>query len=275
MATETIHDPPDRVDLADAIDRLSHCLPDVTVAGRQRIRELVERAGGSGDRRLEAEATYHLARALIEAGHFAESRTHLDRSRALFEMVGDELEAIRITLGEIALFCLTGDPRRAIEVGRAAIGQLTSLIGSDSEALQWRPASLLLASMRANLSMALVTVGEYEEALHHSDAVVAIADTLDSGHRGLLFSNRGYLFIEMGRPRLGLPWLDRGSAILSVSDVPARVARNLSWGRAATRCSGTTARASRCSTRRRGTSPISPTLQTTTPFASTSHGCSR
>ncbi len=230
MTSETISDPPLRADLAEAIAELSRNLPEVTGTGRRRIGELVERAVALGDQRLEAAATYHLARALIEAGHFAEAGERLDHARALFDFVDDDLESIRVALGEIALYCLTGEPRRAIEVGRAAIERLTSSIDCGAEPEQARRASLLLASMRANLSMALVSVGEYQEALDHSDAVVAIADTLAAGHRGLLFSNRGYLLIEMGRPRLGLPWIERGSSILSDSDVPARVARNLSWG---------------------------------------------
>lgn len=221
---------PEPTELAAAIADLTRRLPDVTVAGRRRIEALADSAAVSGERSLEATARYHLGRALIEAGHFVEATRSLDLARVLFEAEGDEIEATRVALGDVALYSLTGEPRRAIECGRTAIDHLTMVMARSLSSDELERSSLILAGLRSNLCMALITVGEYEEALHHSDAVIALADTLDSGHRGLVFSNRGYLLIEMGRPRLGLPWIERGSSILSVSDVPARVARNRAWG---------------------------------------------
>lgn len=221
--------PPDGQDeeaIRSAITALVGALPDTTGAGMDRLGRLVESARRLGDRTLEAHAVYHLGRAALEVGAFAEASRHLDLAREIYREQGDDLAVLNVSLGDIAHHEMTGNPRGAVEAGETAIAELTAIVAEESEPERHREAVELLHRMRSNHVLGLAAAGEFETAIEHSDACLAYAANSQPEHQALVLSNRGHLLVEMGRPRVGLVWTERALDLFKRLDHPERAARS-------------------------------------------------
>lgn len=137
--------------------------------------------------------SWTLGNALLHTSYLVEAKAHFAEARTQYLALGHDLEAARLSIGQIAALAYTGEPEAALQLALTIRPTLEAAARTD-------PADQLrLAGLLMNMGVLYDLRGQYEDSLSlYADLLeqaIVIDDTLLIGQ---VYHNRAYALVQLG-----------------------------------------------------------------------------